>query len=218
MEYENIRLKNKYIDGIVSIGDKFYNFTIEKIFDDYEHKNKGKFCLAKCICGTEKVLPLYYIVSGDSKSCGCLRGKGNTKKYKNVYDIWRMMKKRCFDKNAKEYINYGKRGITICPDWLEYETFLDWALENGYEKGLSIERIDNNGNYCPQNCKWIPLEKQARNRRNNHFITYAGKTKCLAEWAEIVGINQDVIKDRLNRYNWTIEEALGFKKRKKKRG
>ena len=73
--------------------------------------------------------------------------------------------------------------------------------------------IDNNGNYCPENCKWISLAKQARNKRNNHLITYNGETKCMAEWAEIVGIKQDVIKDRLNRYNWTVEEALGFKKR-----
>lgn len=213
MEYQTIKIKNKYVNGFISVGDIFYNFTIEKIFDDPEKKNRGKLCVAKCRCGKEKTLPLYYIISGESKSCGCLKGTGITKRYKNVYDIWRMMKKRCFDKNAKEYVNYGKRGITICPTWLEYKSFLTWALENGYKKGLSIERIDNNGNYCPENCKWISLAKQARNKRNNRLLTYNGETKCMAEWAEIVGIKQDVIKDRLNRYNWTVEEALGFKKR-----
>lgn len=125
-----------------------------------------------------------------------------------LYHIWEGMKSRCFNSNAKNYGFYGGRGITVCEEWANsFEVFHKWALENGYENDLTIDRIDNNGNYCPENCRWVTRQVQQRNLRSNVSITYGNRTMCVAEWAECFNIPYNVLWERLNN-KWSVERAL----------
>lgn len=124
-----------------------------------------------------------------------------------LYSIWRGIKSRCLNPNEPGYRLYGGRGITVCPEWLDGETFFKWALSHGYEDNLTIDRIDCNKGYSPDNCRWITNDEQQRNRRNNIVIEYNGEKHCLAEWARITGLGEWVIKKRLAN-GWSIEEAL----------
>ena len=123
-----------------------------------------------------------------------------------LYTIWVRMKQRCSDIHASDFERYGGRGIKVCDAWLDYKVFYDWAMANGYQDDLTIERVDNDGNYEPDNCAWIPREAQARNKRNNHLITYKGQTKTLAEWSEILGIDSSLLRYRLK--HWSVDRAF----------
>lgn len=120
--------------------------------------------------------------------------------YEKLYNVWKNMKSRCYDKNSDRYYTYGARGIKICEEWKNnFRVFAKWAYQNGWKVGLSIERKDHNGNYCPENCTFITMNEQARNKTSNVLVTYAGETKCVAEWAEIIGIDAKTIYARLYR-------------------
>lgn len=139
------------------------------------------------------------------------------RKYKNtqrdnkenytLYNTWCGMKRRCFNQNYSRYKDYGGRGITICEEWLDFDNFVDWAKENGFEIGLTIERIDNDGNYEPSNCAWITRAEQNRNRRSNKYIEYQGETKTLAEWCEKLGLKYGRVQERLAS-GWSVEDAF----------
>ena len=119
------------------------------------------------------------------------------------------MKKRCNNPRNKRFKRYGERGIKVCAEWSDsFQAFQEWAMENGYANDLSIDRIDVDGNYEPDNCRWIPFAQQQRNTSRSHFVTAMGETKTIAEWAELTGIRQDTIKDRLNKLGWSEEEAV----------
>lgn len=121
------------------------------------------------------------------------------------------MKSRCYNQKASRYERYGGRGITICKEWKEdFGVFKEWALANGYADNLTIDRIDNDKGYEPGNCRWATDEIQRTNRSDNHYLTYGDKTLTIKEWSEIVGISDKVIRDRVNRYKWSVGRALGF--------
>jgi hypothetical protein len=123
------------------------------------------------------------------------------------------MRQRCYYKKSHSYPNYGGRGIRVCEDWREnYISFYNWAISNGAAEDLSLDRIDTNGDYCPENCRWVSYSEQARNKRCNRYIEYDGKNQLLIDWAKEVGIPYDNIRARLDEYGWSIGEALGFKK------
>lgn len=125
-----------------------------------------------------------------------------------MYHVWTCMKGRCYCKSNKSYKNYGARGIGVCKEWMEsYMTFYEWAMSTGYKKGLTIERIDNNKGYSPDNCRWASKAEQSRNRRNVICVSHNGEAKCLAEWSREVGINRSTIKSRL-KTGMTIDEAF----------
>ena len=124
-----------------------------------------------------------------------------------LYYIWKSMRQRCMNPNCKNYPRYGGRGITIYPEWDDYEKFNEWALSNGYNELLTIDRIDVNGNYEPGNCKWSTSKEQANNRRTNHLLTHNGETHNIREWAAIMGVSETVIHERLKR-GWSIEKTL----------
>lgn len=127
-----------------------------------------------------------------------------------IHKIWHSMYCRCYYKSTNGYKNYGGRGIKICDEWKHSQGFINfynWAIENGYEENLTLDRIDVNGNYEPNNCRWITLKEQSRNRRNNKRITYKNETKTLAEWCDIFKVSNTTFNDRLER-GWTIEQAL----------
>lgn len=125
-----------------------------------------------------------------------------------LYRIYWGMKSRCYNKKYLWYNDYGARGIRVCDEWLnDFQVFYDWAINNGYKENLSIDRIDVNGNYEPDNCQWITPKQQARNRRSNKYYTINGETHCLSEWCEILNLNYTTVKARLH-YGWSIEKTL----------
>ena len=127
-----------------------------------------------------------------------------------LYNVWINMRQRCYNKNMPSYKNYGERGIVVCEEWHDFAEFYKWAMENGYKNDLTIERINVNGNYEPNNCKWATREEQAYNKRNNRYITYNGKTQTMKEWSVETGINYFKIRDRLRR-GWSVERTLNTK-------
>lgn len=123
---------------------------------------------------------------------------------------------RCYKKYSNNYDIYGGRGISICQEWLDdFMNFYNWAMNNGYSDYLSIDRIDPNGNYCPENCKWSTAKEQANNTRSTVFLTYNGKTKPASEWSKITGISRNTITRR-KRSGWTDEECLTIKTKEKR--
>ena len=127
-----------------------------------------------------------------------------------LYRIWSNMKTRCENPNRKDYKRYGQRGVKVCEEWSDFLTFYEWAINNGYKDGLTLDRIDANSNYEPSNCRWATAKEQGNNRTNNHLITYNGETKTIAQWAEERNINHDTLYSRINRMNWDIGRALGY--------
>lgn len=176
------------------------------------HKNKkGEwFWLCKCDCGEEVVARTSHLNSGGTQSCGCYNKEKSVTHggcQTRLYGVYNNIKQRCYNSNNTQYKDYGGRGIRICEEWKVFSSFENWAHLNGYEDTLSIDRIDNDGDYCPENCKWSTFKEQANNKRNNRYITFNGETRSLAEWSDKTGINYGTLKDRLNT-GWTIEEAL----------
>lgn len=118
-----------------------------------------------------------------------------------LFNVWQTMKSRCENANRDNYARYGGRGITVCEEWQTAENFVKWALDNGYEKGLQLDRIDNAKGYSPENCRFVTASVNSRNRRNTKFLTLKGETKCVAEWSEILGVSQYTI------YWWIREKG-----------
>ena len=117
------------------------------------------------------------------------------------------MRSRCNNPNTKEYHRYGGKGIKVCGEWNDYFVFRDWAYQNGYADNLTIDRMDNNGDYCPENCKWSTLVEQQQNRCTSHMITYNGRTQNLTLWAKEYNMPRDRLKRRLQ-LGWPFEEAI----------
>lgn len=113
---------------------------------------------------------------------------------KNIYWAWKSMKQRCKNPNCKAYKNYGERGIKVCEEWEEFEPFLSWSLSNGYSKGLDLDRKDNDGDYTPDNCRWISREENINNRRNTIKISVNGETLPETVWARKIGVDRALIK------------------------
>lgn len=170
----------------------------------------------KCDCGNTTIVTSANLRSGRTKSCGCLRGIVSKQKAtthgmskSKLYYIWSDIKQRCYQKNNPAFKFYGGRGIKMCNEWFKsYERFMKWAEINGYHEGLTIERIDVNGDYCPDNCKWIQLSEQAQNRRSNILIDYNGESHCLSEWCNIYKVNYYLVYNRIHKNKWSFERAI----------
>ncbi len=169
-----------------------------------------------CDCGAEKDVEASSLKCGDTKSCGCYHNEnqGNLARTHGLskhplYRIFRKMVERCENQNCKSYKDYGGRGIKICDEWrTDFFAFYAWANANGYEAGLSIERINNDGNYEPSNCRWATKIEQNNNRRTSRFIEYSGMICTLSEWSRITNIPAWKISDRIDRLKWSIADAL----------
>lgn len=126
-----------------------------------------------------------------------------------LYTVWSRMKERCYNKNDAAYKNYGGRGIYVCDEWKnDYLAFHEWALSSGYEYGLSIDRIDNNGPYSPENCRWATRKEQCNNRRTNLLVTYNGETKTFSQWIEEYNADYDLVFQRYKKLHWDFGKAL----------
>lgn len=171
-----------------------------------------------CDCGKDAYVLNYNLLSGHTLSCGCLKKErlkeastthGMTKS--RLYRTWRHMIERCQNPNIRNYANYGGRGITVCETWQDFSVFAKWALENGYNSTLTIERIDNNKGYSPDNCRWATHFEQASNKRSNHLYTMNGETDTITNWARRCGIAPELVFCRL--YDgWSEYEALTIPK------
>lgn len=129
-----------------------------------------------------------------------------------LYSIYQGMTKRCYYPDNQNYKYYGGKGIVICNEWKsDFSAFKKWALENGYQDNLTIDRINTNGNYEPSNCRWVSMKEQCNNRTSNHLITYKGKTQNLKQWCIELNLNYGIMESRINRYKWSVEKAFETK-------
>ena len=189
-----------------------------KVLDKYDNSNeigrKRLKWVCRCECGNTVIVLGEHLRYGNTKSCGCLRGKKRNlpKNSNRLYNIWRHMKDRCYNNNAKSYKYYGARGISVCKEWNEdFINFYNWAIYNGYNETLTLDRINVNENYCPSNCRWATKREQNNNKRNNNFITYNGKTLTLTQWANIYGINPNTLKSRIKSKKIIDEDVFNTK-------
>lgn len=156
--------------------------------------------LCRCDCGNERVVSGGHLKSGHTQSCGCYAREEASRRAivhgitsggkPRTFTIWNGMKARCLNPKSVSFANYGGRGIGICDEWLSFENFHNWAVSNGYEDGLQIDRIDNDGDYCPQNCRWVSRKYNNTNKRNTNLITICGKTQCATDWIRELGISK----------------------------
>ena len=193
------------------IGKRFGRLTVL----DFDHQDvRGKtYWLCRCDCGNNTIVKRGHLTNGAIVSCGCYQRERRIKHgfYGTpLYSSWDHMIQRCNNKNNDDYYRYGGRGITVCDEWSDFVIFRDWALNNGYEPGLSIDRINNNDGYYPDNCRWVDQQTQSNNTRRNHYVTWCGNTHTISEWARLFNIPYSVLYNRVYRGNMQdFEEYYG---------
>lgn len=195
------------------IGKRFGNLTVKKFSHIDEWRNAVWECL--CDCSNTRLVRSGSLTEGKAIRCkDCSLNhlvKINTThglSYSKIYSVWQGMINRCLNPKHDNYHIYGGRGIKICERWMKFENFYEDMGDP--PNGLTIHRVNNNGNYCKENCIWATKKIQDRNRSDNNLITYKNETKCLIEWSEILGIKPETIRARLN-YGWTLEETFNKK-------
>lgn len=194
-------------------GEKFGRLTIMGEAEKRKHSgNWFRMMKCKCDCGNKKIVRLSHLTAGATMSCGCLCrekigliNKTHGKSYTKIFQIWGNMKSRCYNKNNIGYHRYGGRGISVCDSWLKFENFFDDMGD--VPKGMTLDRIDNNGNYCKKNCKWSTKEEQANNRRTSRIIEYRNKKYTLTQLANKNNIDVRKLWSRL-KAGWDIKRAL----------
>lgn len=191
-------------------GQRFGMLTARACVGRRDHKALWQ---CKCDCGNMTYVVSSVLRAGKTRSCGCLarnNGAGNRthgKSRTKLYHIFHAMHQRCYNPKFKFYDYYGGRGIKICQEWHDLDTFWDWAMSHGYKDGLSIERKDVDGDYSPDNCCWITMDRQHRNCRNTLFVEWQGEMVRVTDLAKEYGKPYDTLKYRI-KAGWTLEEAL----------
>jgi hypothetical protein len=194
------------------IGQKFNKLTVI----GFEFRNKRWLWKCKCECGGESVAYPNQVIRGKTKSCKCGRsvtfhnmhlkhGDAGTR----LHSIWKDMRKRCNNPKSKSYKYYGGKGIRVCEEWDNYVNFKQWAMDNGYNDDLTIERIDNNKDYSPQNCKWIPFSEQTSNQTSNIYVEHDGKRMTVGKWCDELNLHRTTIYGRI-RKGIPPKKALGL--------
>lgn len=186
------------------------------VIEKAEPKNGHTRWRCKCDCGKETLVHAVSLKTGNTTSCGCYKTENAKKLYstvrqndKRLYAVWNGIKQRCLNKNNTSYHNYGGRGIKMDESWANnYQTFYEWAMQAGYTAGLEIDRIDNDGNYCAENCRFVDKYTQANNKRNVTLYTIAGITKSLPQWCREYSQDYYTVRQRVYKLGWSIEEAL----------
>ena len=196
------------------IGEKYGRLTVVE-----RAENMGVQTAWRCVCdcGNKITVRTNSLRTGNTRSCGCLHQDSPDKHIIHglcnhpLYSVWYGIKARCNNPSSMNYPRYGARGIKVCDAWEnDFLTFYEWSIRSGWEHGLTIDRIDNDGDYCPENCRWVTHEVQNNNTRNNVNITYNGKTQTITQWANELGINESTLRKRISR-GWDIDKALSTK-------
>lgn len=202
------------------IGSKFGRLTIIKESEIRLHKMVSVNC--KCECGNDSIATINSLKNGNTKSCGCLKIETKSN-YKNglrihpLYSVWANIKQRCLNHKQPKYNDYGGRGIIICKEWENsFELFYNWCLNNNWVKGLEIDRIDNNGNYEPDNCRFVSRSENMNNTRYNTIINYNNETKTLKQWANDLNIPYGRLAQRINKLEMPIDKAFSSEKLKRR--
>lgn len=223
---DSIDVKVAGVSYTVKVNDVFERLTVKKLVRFTEGKASRKGCICECSCG-EFIGPsrVNMLINGELKSCGCYQRDLHSQQMKDrnfkhgdsvrgertkLYILWGAMISRATNSNRWDSKYYSDKGIEVCAEWQDFVKFKEWALNNGYEDGLSIDRKDNSKGYEPSNCRWIPLEDQNSNKTSNVFLEYNGERKTLAEWGRIAGLSWDVLHRRIEK-DLSVEEILGFK-------
>lgn len=196
------------------VGRKFGRLSVISV--DNECISSHKYLVCRCDCGNMVSVVGCSLLEGKTKSCGCLKNEVLVKRSKThgmtntrIYQTYRSMRQRCINPNNKCYKFYGGKGITICQEWLDdFTAFYTWAMNNGYDDSLTIERKDVSKGYNPENCTWIPMSEQCLNRTVNHFVTYKGEKMTLSELARKVDVSCIVITTREEQYNYDYDALL----------
>lgn len=194
-------------------GARFGRLTIVGKHSD--SPRDGDYWDVICDCGTRTIKSGRNLLYYGTSSCGCLAKekaaqlKKKHEKYKHpLYSHWNNMKTRCLNENRAQYKDYGGRGITICDEWLhDFESFYEWSIKNGFHEGLSLDRIDVNGNYEPSNCKWSTHIEQSNNKRTNHIISVRGEDVTMAEAARKYNVSYGTVRNRIA-MGWSGDEAV----------
>ena len=203
-------------------GKKFGRLTVRCRSPRIEYGKR--FWICDCECGGVVEHETGHLNSKQGpKSCGCLQkeiagqtaksnakwnGDSKNEKSQRLYHIWCAMRNRCESNSNIHYNEYGGRGITVCKEWHDWMIFKDWSLNHGYKDDLTIDRIDTNGNYEPNNCRWVTQKEQANNTRSNKYLTYKGRTQTLSQWCEELGLDYFRTKARLNTCGYSVEDAF----------
>lgn len=208
------------------VGERFGRLTVIAPAEDFIRKDgrhRARW-LCRCDCGNEKVVYGENLTRNVTKSCGCLQ-KERASETKTVhgdtdsrlYGVWCAIKRRCFNEEDPAYHRYGGRGIIMCEEWKnDYSSFREWALNHGYDINAlrgecTIDRIDNDKGYYPDNCRWTDQKTQMSNVSYNHYETYNGETHTIAEWARKYNMPYSKLFQRVSYYGYTMEEALNKK-------
>ena len=202
-------------------GQRFGKLVVIEYTGKVTYPGRNAIWLCKCDCG--KILEVRGTNLTTSrrpqKSCGCIIPEnarriatkhGGTQD--KLYSVWMGMRRRCQDPKIKDYQRYGGRGIKVCDEWQDYSVFRDWALNNGYDPNAAfqkctLDRIDSNGMYGPENCRWVDIKTQENNRRSNVLIEYQGKKQTMKLWSEELCMDYGLLRDRLSR-GWSFERAI----------
>jgi hypothetical protein len=201
-------------DLVPMIGTKWGNWTV--LEHDLE-KSVKRHTYYKCVCdcGTIKTVRADMLRNGVSKSCGCFKKEQQSQRAKvhGLYQHplnkrWITMNQRCTNPNVNRYERYGGRGLKVCDEWKnDFLAFYNWSMENGYSSKMTLDRINNDGDYCPENCRYISNKEQQFNKSTNHYVEIEGVSKTIYEWCEEYGVNRNLFNWRL-RYGWTGKKLL----------
>lgn len=192
-------------------GKRFGRLVVVERDASYQKKSTKWVC--KCDCGRVVSVFASNLVRGTSTSCGCYKrdnpsrtthGMSGTR----LYGIWTNMKTRCENPRSKYYDRYGGRGITVCEEWQNPERFFEWAKQSGYGDDMTIERVDNDLGYSPENCRWATMKEQENNRSNSRLFTMDGKTQTLALWCDEYGQSYKTVYKRIFVLGWDFEKAI----------
>lgn len=197
----------KFID---LTGQKFNKLTVISRAES-RRQPSGKlvtYWKCKCDCGNMIEVKACDLKDGHTISCGCSHIKHGYANKERLYDTWKNMKRRCYDPKNKRYEQYGGRGIIVCKEWLDnYMNFRNWAMSNGYNDNLTIDRINVNGNYEPNNCRWATMSEQQNNVTRNRILKYKGEEKTMSEWAKAYNIPYSKFNKRIQ-MGWNIEKII----------